>query len=286
MRVAVWPQGTRGTVFWFPGRTEYVEKYSDGAQHLHDAGFASVAIDWRGQGLTERPDHGHLIGHVNDFKDFQLDVDAMLDHARRLDLPRPWHLFAHSMGGLIGLRSVMTRHDFQRAVFSAPMWGIQASPAQRISAWTLSSVGTALGLGARAAPFTGKARDPAGAPFEGNVLTSDAEMFRWMKNQLRAHPELALGGPSLSWLIAALREMHNLARRAAPDVPVLGILGTKESIVSSDAIHVRLASWPGARLEIIEGARHEAFMEDAATRRRLYDLVIGHFTDAAAKTAS
>lgn len=283
VRAAVWPEGAAGTVFLFPGRTEWAEKYSDAAAHLSRHGFASMALDWRGQGLTERPKRNRRIGHVDDFREYQRDARAALAHAETAGLPRPFHMLAHSMGGLIGLRSLMEGLPFARAVFSAPMWGLPLAPHTRLAAWTMSSLGAALGLGERDTPAAGKVADPGAAPFEGNLLTRDEKMFAWMQAQLRAEPDLALGGPSLGWLNAALREMHGLARRAAPDIPCLTILGTDEGIVDPDAIHVRLASWPGARLETVEGGRHEVLMEDAATRARLYGLIAEHLSGADAR---
>jgi lysophospholipase len=275
VRVAVWPVGARGTVFLFPGRTEYVEKYSDAAAQLGRRGWATASIDWRGQGLSDRKGHRAAIGHVNDFNEFQADVDALLLHAVALDLPRPWHVLGHSMGGPIALRSLLRRREFVRAVFSAPMWGLPLAPHRRLLAWGVSSLAASLGLGARETPGSGKVADPAAAPFEGNLLTNDPVMFEWMKRQITLHPELALGTPSLGWLWAALREMHALSREAAPDVPALTLLGTDESIVDADAVHVRMASWPEGRIEMVEGARHEPLMGRAALRDRLFARIDG-----------
>ncbi|WGH79053.1 alpha/beta hydrolase [Jannaschia ovalis] len=276
LRAALWPEGTRGTVVMFQGRTEYIEKYSDAARHLAERGFAAAALDWQGQGLSTRSQADRRIGHVNDFNDFQTDVDAFLDHCAARRLPRPWHLLGHSMGGAIGLRALLRVLPFERAVFSAPMWGLKMLPQQRILGWTVSALGSSLGLSGRLTPGSGKVADPASQPFEGNLLTSDPEMFAWMKAQIQAHPDLALGGPSIGWLWSALREMHALARAAAPDVPTLTLLGTEEGIVDPDAIHVRMASWPKGALEMVEGARHEVLMEGAATRARLYDRIAAH----------
>ncbi|WP_179380579.1 alpha/beta fold hydrolase [Jannaschia marina] len=276
IRVAAWTEGTTGTVLLCPGRTEYIEKYSDAARHLAARGFATVAIDFRGQGLSPRPHHDRRVGHVNGFKEFQNDVDAALALCANLDLPRPWHILGHSMGGLIALRATMRLSAFERAVFSAPMWGLQVEPHRRAVAWGLSFLGSTFGFGERLTPNSGKVADPAGAPFEGNLLTRDAEMFAWMKRQIATHPDLALGGPSLGWLWAALREMHACARLPAPDLPALTLLGTEEAIVSPDAIHVRMGSWPRGRLEILDGARHEALMEDAPLRADLYDRIAAH----------
>jgi lysophospholipase len=279
LRAVDWPGpgDARGTVLIFQGRTEYIEKYSDAAAALATRGYASAAVDWRGQGLSDRTGHRADIGHVGDFGDFQRDVDALLSHCHDLDLPRPWHLLAHSMGGPIGLRALMRRGpDFSRAVFSAPMWGLPLPVHRRALAWTASALAAATGLGRRSVPGSGKVGDPVGAPFEGNLLTTDREMFAWMQRQIAAHPELSLGTPSLAWLWAALREMLILSREAAPDVPALTLLGSEEAIVDADTIHVRMASWPNGRVEMVEGARHEVLMEGAATRNRLYDTIAAH----------
>ncbi len=48
IRVGHWrPEGTaHGTVFLFPGRTEYVEKYGDAAREFTRRGLAMLAVDW------------------------------------------------------------------------------------------------------------------------------------------------------------------------------------------------------------------------------------------------
>ena len=276
LRAALWPEGSRGTVLLLQGRTEYLEKYSDAAAQLGQRGFASAAIDWRGQGLSPRAQADRRIGHVTDFADFQADLDSLVAHCAARDMPRPFHLLGHSMGGCIGLRALMRLDVFARAVFSAPMWGLPIAPHRRVAAWALSGIGSAVGLSGKLTPGSGKSAEPAMQPFEGNLLTTDAEMFSWMKRQVATHPDLALGGPSIGWLWAALREMHALARASAPATPALTLLGTDEAIVDPDAVHVRMASWPNGSIELVEGARHEVLMEDAETRRRLYDRIADH----------
>ncbi|MFO6463947.1 alpha/beta fold hydrolase [Jannaschia sp. KMU-145] len=276
LRAATWESGPRGTVMLFQGRTEYIEKYSDAAAQLGRHGFACAAIDWRGQGLSPRPARDRRLGHVGGFDEYQRDVDALLEIARAADLPRPWHVLGHSMGGAIALRACMRQSVFRRAVFSAPMWGLTLRPHERVMGWGVSGLASMLGLGERNTPGSGKSADPAGQPFEDNLLTTDPEMFAWMKRQIAEHPDLALGGPSLSWLWAALREMHAMARMAAPDLPALTLLGTDERIVDSDAIHVRMNGWDGGTLEIVEGARHEVLMEGEARRSALYDRIAAH----------
>ena len=82
LRLGVWRQGAKGTVLIFPGRTEYIEKYGGAAAALAEAGYTSLAIDWRGQGLSDRLLPDRLIGHVDRFSDYQRDVQTLLAAAK------------------------------------------------------------------------------------------------------------------------------------------------------------------------------------------------------------
>ena len=90
-----------------PGRTECIEKYGRAARDLVARGYSVISIDWRGQGLADRPLADHHAGHVGDFSEYQQDLDAMLAEAERAGLPKPYFMLAHSMGGAIGLRGLV-----------------------------------------------------------------------------------------------------------------------------------------------------------------------------------
>lgn len=271
LRVGVWGRGRKGTVLLFPGRTEYVEKYGRAARDLEDRGLATLAIDWRGQGLADRALPNPMTGHVDDFDEYQRDVDAALALARRLGLPEPFYLMAHSMGGCIGLRALVRGVPVQAAVFSAPMWGISMAAWMRPLATALTTVSGWVGQAHRFAPGTTEKTYVAEAPFAGNVLTTDPDMWGYMQRQVRARPELSLGGPSLGWLQAALSECHSLSLLPAPQVPTLTALGTSERVVDPAPVHLRMAAWPGGRLDLYPGAEHEVIMERPDIRQRFFD---------------
>lgn len=276
LRLALWrPETTatpaRGTVLLFPGRTEYVEKYADAATHLALRGYTTLAVDWRGQGLADRMLDDARLGHVDDFADYQHDVDAALAAVRALDLPAPLHLLAHSMGGCIGLRAVMRGLPVASCAFSGPMWGIHITAALRPVVKMLIAANLGLGRGGRLMPTTSPDSYVATAPFDDNTLTTDPAMFQMMKDHLAAEPALALGGPTVGWMRAALRECDLLAALPAPDLPCLTLLGGNERIVDTARIHARMAAWPGGRLDLVPGAEHEVLMEGPALRARLFD---------------
>ncbi|MGJ5620468.1 alpha/beta fold hydrolase [Sulfitobacter sp. MF3-043] len=272
IRVGHWPlKGAKGTVLLFPGRTEYIEKYGLAATDLAARGLGTIAIDWRGQGLADRLLDDPRIGHVDAFSDYQKDVAAMLRAARELGLPRPFFLLAHSMGGCIGLRAVMEGLPVQAAAFTGPMWGIRIAPHLRLMAAVLSHTLPRLGRGHLMPPGSKPEPYVLAEPFEDNMLTTDAEMYDMMRDQLAAHPELSLGGPSFVWLREALAETTHLAQRAAPNLPCVTWLGSNERIVDVPRIHARMDSWKGGRLEIVEGGEHEVLMETETLRTPVFD---------------
>lgn len=277
IRAGHWPGGNRGTVLLFPGRSEYVEKYGRAAGDLARRGYGTLAIDWRGQGLADRALSDRMSGHVGDFAEYQRDVAALMALARDLGLPGPFYLMAHSMGGCIGLRALMRGLPVKAAVFSAPMWGISLSAAMRPFAQVLSRAANWIGQAHRYAPGTSNASYVAEAAFAGNVLTTDPEMFEWMKAQLLSVPALSLGGPSLGWVQAALAECAVLATLPAPTVPALCALGTAEKVVDVVPVHMRMASWPQGRLDLYAGAEHEVMMETPHHRQRFFDSAAALF---------
>lgn len=271
LRSGVWGKGQKGTVLLFPGRTEYVEKYGRAAADLAARGYATLVIDWRGQGLADRSLANRDVGHVEDFLHYQLDVDANLALAGSLGLPEPYYLMAHSMGGCIGLRALVNGLPVKAASFSAPMWGISIAAWMRPVAQIISQMSGWVGLSHRFAPGTSDTSYVAEADFGGNVLTTDPEMWRYMKHQITQRPELALAGPSLGWLREALSECHALSLAPSPSVPAITALGTAEKVVDPGPIHLRMARWRGGRLDMYQGAEHEVLMETPAHRDRFFD---------------
>jgi lysophospholipase len=278
LRLGAWPARgdvSRGTVLLFPGRTEYVEKYGRVDADLTGDGYGLVAFDWRGQGLADRPQHRRDMGHVVSFDEYREDVAAFRAAIEMLELPGPFYLIAHSMGGAIGLRALHDGLPVRAAVFSAPMWGIQMTPFMKSIASVALGLAGPLGLGDRFAPTTGPWEAMA---FDDNPLTTDRDQFDYMSAQVERHPELALGGPSVLWVKAALEETRALLAMPPPKVPTLTLMGSREGIVEVPAIEARMARWPGGRLRVVQGGLHELLMESPPRRAETLAAIRAHLT--------
>lgn len=277
LRLGIWPDGDKGTVLILPGRTEYIEKYGRAAEDLRRRGYATAVLDFRGQGLAARPHPDRMVGHVDDFDEYQRDLDAMLAAVRSLDLPQPYYMLAHSMGGCIGLRALMRGFPVKAVVFSAPMWGINLAPWIRPFAGAIGALVGPFRQTYRYAPGTDGKSYLLTAPAFGNVLTTDHDMWDYMRQQVASHPDLALGGPSLGWVSAALQECEALANLPAPDVPCVTALGTAEKVVSTLPVHLRMTGWKNGRLDLYAGAEHEIIMETPGHRARFFDAAADLF---------
>lgn len=284
LRLAVWrgaDSAPRGSVLLFPGRTEYIEKYSPFAHRLTQAGYHVISIDWRGQGLSDRLQDDPRPGHIGEFSDYQRDVVEMLVAMGELDLPRPWHLLAHSMGGCIGLAALIDDLPVASAAFSAPMWGINLRQMPRRVAMAITAIAARTGFGGRSTPGTGAGGtyfvDEA---FSTNLLTCNVDEWSRLLREAASWPDLTIGGASYDWLRHALIECQRLSDLPGPEIPMLVSLGSDEKIVSATAIRQRAQAWPGAQLLDINGGRHEVIVETPARQQLFFDAVLAQFNTA------
>jgi len=181
------------------------------------------------------------------------------------------------MGGCLGLRALANGMRVERAVFSAPMWGIEMPVPVRPLSYILPPVARALRMEEKLSPGTSPLNYVSETDFDENVLTSDPETYAWLKKHAAATSDFALAGPSVQWIGEATTETDALVALPRPNLPVRTYLGTEEAIVSGHAIHRMHANWPSAELCVINGAKHEFMMETDTIRRRFIDETLGFF---------
>lgn len=252
----------RGTVVLLHGRNEFIEKYFETMIDLSRRGFTVATFDWRGQGGSHRLLKDRLRGYVDRFSDYTDDLDQFLSEIVLPDCPPPFYVLAHSAGALIAYASMPKLSSrITRMVLSTPLIGL-GDP--RLSDDTMRRAALALrwmGLG-RIYASGGKTR--RNRPFANNPLTSDPARFMRNGAISRAHPELALGGPTVQWLWGALTTALRVSQpefQQSPAVPVLIIAAGNDRVVSTAAIERFAARTRNISLTIIDGARHELLQE-------------------------
>ncbi len=249
-------ENSRALAIVCPGRTESIEKYFEVCRVLQDKGFAIVCFDWPGQGLSDRPLKNPIRGHVTNFNTY---VDALVRGLAKIAdrAPAKRIIVAHSMGGAISMEAMRTgKVDVALAAFSAPMWGIPVPPPLQLYARSANAVGFGT--------FPAQP-EPKEEKFEGNPFTHDFEHWGLYRRLVTAEPRLALGQPTIGWVVAALDVCAGFFRPGVLDrlgtTPMLVATASEDVIVDPGAGGRLAARLPAARHLPVHGASHEIFME-------------------------
>jgi len=248
--------GARALAIVCPGRTESIEKYFEVMRDLQSRNFALLCLDWPGQGLSDRPLKNPIRGHVTTFETY---VDALVRSIAAIAdrAPAKYVVVAHSMGGAISLEALRTgRLKAELAAFSAPMWGIPATPFLQNFARMANRLGLAT------FPARPEAREEK---FEGNPFTHDQVRWGLYRRLVTAEPKLELGEPTIGWVVASLDVCAGFLAPGALDkvagMPMLVATASEEAIVDPEAAARVLPRLKGALHLVVAGASHEIFME-------------------------
>lgn len=248
---------------------------------FQNAGYDSLALDWRGQGLSQRLSENSMVGHVKQYADYQMDVAALLEAAEALAVPKPWFLFGHSLGGCIGLRALVQGMPVQACAFTAPLWDIKLSFIQRALAWPLSWAAQTVGMADQFAPGTRGESYVLNTEFEENRLTQDLNMYRYYQRISEELSDQQIGGPSLGWLFQTLKETRRLSRLPSPHTPCLTLCGEHDTIVSVTAAKDRMKRWELGELRLVKNARHDVLYEVKDVRNGVFQSLLTHFENSA-----
>ena len=292
LRTAWWRPAApaRGTVTLLTGRCEYLEKYQEVAEDWLARGYQVFSLDWRGQGLSSRPLSDRQKCHVSDYAVHVSDLTRWLDTVVKPKEIGPTVLYAHSMGGLIGLRYLIDQPGrFAAVVLSAPMVDINTDPWPRFLAEMLSRGAGAFGF-ATSYAFGQSDYDPAvDGAFEGNAVTGDPVRFRRIHDGYRANPDLRLGGVTFGWLTASFRAQAIVAMPGALQdvrVPVLMLTAPDDRLVPAETQALLCRRLHDCTVKLYPESRHDIMAERDTIRTRAWqdiDKFLAHTLDTSGK---
>ncbi len=274
LRAARWaPKAqARGTVVVFQGRAECLEKYFETIGDLLARDFAVVALDWRGQGLSDRELPNRRKGHIDDFSLYRRDIAALVAQILQPLCPQPWFALAHSMGAAILIAAARTQDaPFARIVVTAPMIEIAGVRRPRLARLLIETLDI-FGLGGAFIPGGGETSSMT-KPFAGNQLTADSARYARNARIVAQAPQLALGDPTIGWLNAAFRLTGAFAQPEFPRrvaIPLLAFGAGVDTVVSTQASARFFAHMKAGRMIELPGARHEILQESDAIRAQFW----------------
>lgn len=262
----------KGTVIILSGRNECIEKYFETARNLSERGFASATFDWRGQGGSERLLRDPQRGHVRDFQDYVKDLDRFFEEVVLPDCRGPYYILGHSTGSLIGLLATPSLvNRVQRMVLTAPFFTYTGVPLSMTAISRIATVLYWLGLGRMYGAWGARPRQSP--PFATNKLTTDIARYRRNMEIYETYPQLALGGPTVSWIRAACRAVETVQNpefMQRINIPVMFVGAGNDEVVSTRAIAEYARRLRGGSILTIAGARHELLQEADVFREQLF----------------
>jgi lysophospholipase len=265
LRIARWSAGAArlGTVVVLQGRAEFIERYFETIAELLARGFDVVAMDWRGQGLSQRQLRDRRKGHVDDFDLYQLDLEALVESVLEPFCGKPWFALGASMAGAILIAQARAGHSpFARIVLSAPMLGLARQRFKKATELCIEGLDI-LGFGGAYIPG-GRSTPVFFRPFSDTVLTSDEVRYMRAADILRAAPDLAIGDPTIGWTNAAFRLMQQFEDPDYPRrtlTPILIIAAGADRIAATPLIESFASRLKAGRFITLPYARHEILME-------------------------
>lgn len=266
------PSSPKATVVLICGRGDFIERWFETIADFLRRGFAVATFDFRGQGGSERVYEDRYRDGLKSFSEYDDDFASFMTQVVLPDCPPPFFAVGHSTGGLVLLRALRRRTWFEKAVLSAPLMGVEIGiwpmPVVRTLCWLLPKVG----LGRLFLPGQNK-RPLASQNFPGNNLTGDQRRFLLATNTLAEQPALGVGGPTFSWLNAALRSMAQMNAESAAATflaPVLVVAAGRDRVVDNEATRRFCAAATGVSLAVIPEARHEILFERDSVREQFF----------------
>lgn len=250
----------RGTVMVIHGFTENAYKYSELISSLLRNHFCVVAYDQRGHGRSGRAEGlpHPSVTHVDRFEDYVEDLETICGTVLS-GLPKPWTVFAHSMGGAVSVLYLEKHHStFSAAALCSPMIAPNTGAPVALAA-ALCRAACLLGKGKKN-PFFMK-------PFSGpedfeTSCASDPVRFEWY-NQVKASREDFWNSiPTYRWTIESIGVTRKILSPGAPEsitCPVLLSSAENDSSVMPEAQKQFIDRVPNGKRIFVKGSRHEIF---------------------------
>lgn len=262
---------TKGTVLLLGGRAEYIEKQYETVSNLREKGYDVLCFDWRGQGLSTRLLSDSRKGFVDNFDQYVLDLETIMNDVALPDCRAPYFILAHSTGSLVAmLAAPQISTKVERMVLGSPLLGLSSIPFSQSIVKFVTGALHVSGLG-RVFVAGGPNQDQKRS-FIGNKLTSDSTRFDRNKKFSEEFLNHTIGGPTASWVFAACRAMDKVADQdffSNLSIPTLLIAAGNDKIVSNSAVEYVGRRMRSGKMLIIKGSKHEILQEKDIFREQL-----------------
>lgn len=289
------PDNARASVVIVPGYTATLSMYGEQIEWLRDRGYHVIAIDMRGQGLSQRHrnDQPEKLW-VEDFSTYSDDLAEFLRVHAHKDLPLI--LAGNSFGGHVTLRMAVDHPELADGLFLiAPAIQPKAGDMEYSTAFRFMALAQLFGKSQRYIPGGENWRP-------GHTDLGVAAIEHCSSNPDRLHardviftrePAQRVGSPTNQWGAEFWRSTQYLTkgrRLESVSVPVMMIQADLDLFVENEAIEDGCERMQNCRAHKLEETGHCLFQESDAVIASIFDRLDQwtdeHFTAPTASSAS
>lgn len=255
------------------GFCEFAEKYNEIVYYFLQKGYSVYVPEHRGHGSSERFVPDSEMVYVESYGQYVEDLYCYTKRLEKFAEPHRY-LFAHSMGGAIGVRC-LEQHPgfFEKAVLSAPMFAMQTGKYGTAVAFFAAAAQVAAGNGKKYAP--GQSGFVATPDFKGSSCVSESRYYYVFQKRLENRSYRTYGG-CYRWVLESLLACHALMRKKEREkikIPILLFSAGKDHMVKSRAHRTFAKGTKNTRLVFVPESKHEIFHAAYETRVRYFETL-------------
>ena len=274
-------ENARGAIVISHGFCESIEKYKEMIYYFVKAGFQVYLADHRGHGRSRRDTAHPNMVHIKHFTDYTEDLHSFITEIVKPSAGSlPLYLYAHSMGGAIGVLYLETWPDtFKKAVLNAPMLRINMGPFPLSLALALAFIMKKLHREEHYAPgqhafVSGERYTESGSACE--------ERFQYYQDKKDTNACFQTSGSSYGWAYESIHACSQMLKKencARIPIPVLVFQAEKDILIKASGLRRFLKYTKSASLIKIPGSKHEIYNSTASVLKAYYRAVFTFLTE-------
>ena len=244
------PLQPRGTVLICHGYFDHVGLYRHVIGHVLELGYAVLAYDLPGHGLSTGPQ-----AVIDDFRTYRDVLEQCLSLASN-SFPKPWHVIAQSTGGAIVMDYLVSRGEGDENPFEQV---ILLAPLVRPFKW-----GTARWLHTVVSPFAKTLKRVF------TINSNDPDFLDFLENR----DPLQARRISAIWVSALKKWMPGFEKASRIKVSPVVIQGDRDETVDWQYnLEMIKQKFESPDIRMLPGARHQLANENEAFRRKIFAII-------------
>lgn len=251
----------KGNIVMIHGYTECAEKHRETVYYFLSEGYQVFQVDLRGHGFSTREVMPEDVTHIDRMDDYVSDLHTFIEKlVKRNTKKKPLYLYAHSMGGAVGILYQITYPGtFKKLILSSPMI---APLTGQLPMWAAKIIAdTVVRRGKGRLPMVGSTYyRPETFTEKGETSEARWSYYAKKKEAIRKYQNYC---PTYGWISAACSVKKRILKNGNTSLvkePVLLFQAEHDDYVDVAAQKKWIEKLKNGRIVLMPGTTHEIYM--------------------------